>query len=69
MVRASRPRRFVSRGAIVLLRPFFRFSSSRDAYVLRLIGDTHGPVLRPERRRVHRAYDGPERRRAGAFHG
>lgn len=28
-----------------LLRPFFRFSSARDAYVLRVGGGQRGPVL------------------------
>jgi hypothetical protein len=30
----------------MLLRPFFRYSRVRDAYVLRLIGNSRGPVLR-----------------------
>jgi hypothetical protein len=30
---------------LTLLRPFFRYSQPRRAYVLRLLGDRHGPVL------------------------
>jgi hypothetical protein len=33
-----------------MLKPFFRYSRVRDAYVLRLIGRRHGPVLRLIRR-------------------
>jgi hypothetical protein len=40
-----RPRRSVSRNTITLLKPLFRHSLSRDAYVLRLVGDAYGPVL------------------------
>ena len=35
--------------AIAALRPLFRYSRSRDAYVLRAVGQTRGPVLRPRR--------------------
>jgi hypothetical protein len=35
----------------VLLRPLFRYSEPRDAFVLRLVGDRFGPVLRSSRRR------------------
>jgi hypothetical protein len=62
MVRARRPRHYVSRFTLVLVRPLFRYSISRDAYVLRVIGNSHGPVLRRERRRVQREHAGPERR-------
>ena len=40
-----RPRRRVPRFVIVLLTPFYRYSNSRSAYVLRGIGDKRGPVL------------------------
>lgn len=40
-----RPRRSVSPGALRLLRPLYRFSAARDAYVLRVAGGRHGPVL------------------------
>jgi hypothetical protein len=65
MVRARRPRHFVSRRTILLLRPLFRYSLARDAYVLRLVGSTRGPVLRRERRRRQREHAGPERRKGG----
>lgn len=63
MVRAQRPRHYVSRATLLLVRPLFRYSLSRDAYVLRVIGNSHGPVLRRERRHLKRDYAGPERRR------
>ncbi len=63
MVREPRPRHFVSRAVLLLVRPVFRYSASRDAYVLRLIGNTRGPVLRRERRREQREFRGVERRR------
>jgi hypothetical protein len=47
----------------MLVRPLFRYSLSRDAYVLRLIGNSRGPVLRRERRARQRDFNGPERRR------
>jgi hypothetical protein len=31
-----------------LVRPFFRYSVSRDAYVLRGVGGTVGPVIKEE---------------------
>jgi hypothetical protein len=48
----------------LILRPLLRFSFTRDAFVLRGIGNFAGPVLRPDRRRrlSRRAYDGVERR-------
>lgn len=65
MVREQRPRHYVSRLTLILLRPLFRHSFSRDAYVLRFIGNTRGPVLRRERRRRNRDHVGPERRSHG----
>ena len=62
MVRAQRPRHYVSRATLALARPLFRYSLSRDAYVMRVIGNTRGPVLRRERRHKEREYGGPERR-------
>lgn len=47
-IRPQRPRKDVSRTKLTLLSPFFRYSLSRDAYVLRGIGQRHGPVLREE---------------------
>lgn len=46
MPRTQRPRREVSPATLACLRPFFRYSYSRDAFVLRAIGNTRGPVLR-----------------------
>ncbi|MHB8691990.1 MAG: hypothetical protein ACYDHH_12160 [Solirubrobacteraceae bacterium] len=43
--RASRRRRQVGRLTLLLLRPVFRYSVTRDAHVLRLIGARRGPVL------------------------
>ncbi|MGH2836139.1 MAG: hypothetical protein ACRDKD_07990 [Solirubrobacteraceae bacterium] len=62
MVRAHRPRHYVSGVTIVLLRPLFRYSLSRDAYVMRGLGNSRGPVLRRERRRRQRTFAGTERR-------
>ena len=41
-----RPRRHAPWWARYLLRPLFRYSYTRDAYVLRGVGRKHGPVLR-----------------------
>jgi hypothetical protein len=46
-----------------LLKPLFRYSYGRDAFVLRGIGGSRGPVLRLERRRRQRPFDGGDRRR------
>jgi hypothetical protein len=46
----KRPRRYVARPWLVLMRPFTRYSGTRDAYVLRLVGRRMGPVLRVDRR-------------------
>jgi hypothetical protein len=62
MVREQRPRHYVSRFTIMFLRPAFRYSRTRDAYVLRLVGNSTGPVLRRDRRVSHREHAGPERR-------
>lgn len=40
-----RPRKPVPRLVLWLLRPAFRYSLTRDAYVLRRIGRRRGPVL------------------------
>jgi hypothetical protein len=56
-----RPRRYIAAHWLALLRPVLRYSSSRDAYILRLIGSQRGPVLRADRRR-RRTFDGVERR-------
>jgi hypothetical protein len=63
MRQVMRPRRYVSRHLLLLLRPIFRFSASRRAYVLRLVGNKAGPVLRLDRRTAHqRPADGVDRR-------
>lgn len=40
-----RSRRHVKRSTLLLLRPLFRYSIPREAYVLRAVGHTRGPVL------------------------
>ena len=47
----KRPRRYVAPRWIALGRPVLRYSTPRDAYVLRVVGRKWGPVLRSERRR------------------
>jgi hypothetical protein len=44
--RPMRPRRHVAAGVLKALKPLLRFSYTRDAYVLRVVGNRHGPVLR-----------------------
>jgi hypothetical protein len=59
-----RPRRYVPRSWLLLLRPLLRYSLTREAYVLRLVGTSLGPVLRPDRRSRRRVrFEGVERRR------
>lgn len=58
-----RPRRYVATTWLTLAQPLFRYSASRDAYVLRGIGRRYGPVLREDRRRRgSRRFEGSERR-------
>jgi hypothetical protein len=57
-----RPRRYLPRLILALSRPFFRYSQTRDAYVLRFGGNRSGPVLRPDRRTRQQPFDGPDRR-------
>ncbi len=71
---SPRPRRYVSSVTLTLWRPLMTFDEWRQAYVLRAIGDRHGPVLRLDRRRGAigqrvRRYTGPERRGSIAGHG
>ncbi len=61
-MRSQRPRRYVAPSAFRLLRIALRFSASRDAYVLRFVGNRHGPVLRVNRRHHQQSYEGPDRR-------
>jgi len=58
----KRPRRYVPRHWLLLMRPLIRYSAMRDAYVLRGVGRHVGPVLRLDRRRQQH-FDGVERRR------
>ena len=44
MRQQQRRRRVVGRTTFALLRPFVRYSLSRDAYVLRGVGNRFGPV-------------------------
>ena len=58
-----RPRRYLARHWMVLLRPILRYSHTREAFVLRGVGAERGPVLRVDRRRNGpRRFEGPERR-------
>jgi hypothetical protein len=60
-----RPRRYVARHWLILLKPVMRYSVTRDAFVLRGIGGSTGPVLRPDRRRGRQApFEGTDRRGA-----
>jgi hypothetical protein len=62
-----RPRRYLARHWLALLAPVLRYSFSRDAYVLRVIGARTGPVFREDRRTGrHPGLPGPERRRTRA---
>jgi hypothetical protein len=49
--RVPRPRRTVNPVLMMLLRPLFRYSRTRNAFVLRVVGRRFGPVLRPAGRR------------------
>jgi hypothetical protein len=63
----QRPRRYVRRTWLVAFKPALRYSATRDAFVLRAIGNSAGPVLRVDRRTERRsAYSGAERRRMSA---
>ncbi len=57
-----RPRRYVRRSLLIILRPVLRHSVTRDAYVLRGVGQRAGPVLRENRRHASLPLTGPERR-------
>lgn len=60
-----RPRRYVSPLLLIPAGLVFRYSPHRQAYVLRLIGQSRGPVLRAERRRRAEPFDGPDLRGTG----
>jgi hypothetical protein len=42
---SQRDRRRIRPATIAVLRPLFRYSAGRDAYVLRIVGNRFGPVL------------------------
>jgi hypothetical protein len=63
-MRPIRPRHYLPPYAMFLLRPLLRYSQSRHAYVLRVVGSRRGPVVRVDRRRASRHFDGVERRQA-----
>ncbi|MHB8532447.1 MAG: hypothetical protein ACYDC2_06975 [Solirubrobacteraceae bacterium] len=56
-----RPRRYVGRHWLALMRPLLRYSRSRNAYILRFVGAKAGPVLRLDRRHGG-SWDGFDRR-------
>ncbi len=63
----QRRRRYVAPHLLMMLKPVLRYSASRDAFVLRAIGSSTGPVLRTDRRRRKRSsYEGVERRHMSA---
>ncbi len=62
MRRVPRTRHYVPPLKLAVMRPLLRHSQSRDAYVLRFVGNRVGPVLRRDLRRAQLPYDGPERR-------
>jgi hypothetical protein len=58
--RQQRRRRYVSTGTLRMLRLLgFRHSLSRDAYILRLVGNRFGPVLRPAYQRPREQRETP----------
>src|ERR1700759_3154799 len=61
----ERPRQYVSPARLYAMFPVLRFSYERGAYVLRVVGESRGPVLRKNRRRRQRVFAGADRR-AGA---
>jgi len=46
--RFHRKRHAVGGATLTALRPLFRYSYSRDAYILRVVGARSGPVLKPK---------------------
>jgi hypothetical protein len=63
-----RPRRYVAKHWLLLLRPLFGYNFTRDAYVMRGIGLRFGPVLRPDRRvRRETPVEGVDQRRRASL--
>ncbi len=60
-----RPRHDVAPLVVLLLRPFFQYSEWRDAFILRVVGERYGPVLRPAPGRGFALRAGTARHRAG----
>ena len=63
MRKVARPRRYVSRSLFTVMRPLFRHSVGRDAFVLRVVGNSFGPVVRVDRRGRSGEFTGADRRR------
>jgi hypothetical protein len=61
-MKTRRPRHYVPAPVLTVTRPLFRYSATRDAFVLRIAHGNTGPVLKPERRRTEDPYTGAERR-------
>lgn len=45
MRNTQRDRKLIKPRTLAVLRPLFRYSAGRDAYVLRIVGNRFGPVL------------------------
>ncbi len=66
-MRTKRPRHYVAHHWLFMVQPLLRYSRSRDAYVLRVVGRRFGPVLRSDRRLVcQQELEGADRRRMTA---
>ena len=63
MRKVARPRRYISRSLFTVMRPLLRHSVGRDAFVLRVVGNSYGPVLRVDRRGRSTEFTGADRRR------
>jgi hypothetical protein len=61
-MRTQRRRHYVPAPLLTVTRPLFRYSATRDAFVLRIAHGRTGPVLKRERRRDKGSFTGPERR-------
>jgi hypothetical protein len=58
-MKTPRPRHYVSAPVLTVMRPLFRYSARRDAFVLRIAHGETGPVLKRERRRHEDPHTGP----------
>jgi hypothetical protein len=59
-----RQRRYVAKRWLVVLKPVLRYSHTREAFIIRGVGTSVGPVLRVDRRRTRRKGDAAEHRQA-----